>query len=348
MEIHQTSTFLEFAGDLSVLSSAPLNGGLKEAKRIVNHTTNASQEGPVEKFFRDRLSVSSSEIEEIVGLLTAVDVRTAFTEEVNTGTGDIKVGLTAGVNDAPGQSSCNTINIMLFTDADLSETAMANLFIVITEAKASALSDLEIVRDGAILTGTPTDAIAVAKPKDSGSGKIDYSGTGTELGSTTYELVNRGVGKALRENNGYKPDRSILVRLRERGIGREEITSTGFELLVGENDEEKLREDFVEILESYSEDPNVHFLVSSSFYLEEERGRFQLEGDPGHLVADELIGINIAEYIGGKNALFNFFRYDSKKPGILGDLPPFLDDVVGGLIAGCMTKLFEERRDNSS
>jgi hypothetical protein len=31
-----------------------------------------------------------------------------------------------------------------------------------------------------------------------------------------------------------------------------------------------------------------------------------------------------------------------KKPGILSRLPIFLDDAIGGLIAGCMTKLFEE------
>uniref|UniRef100_UPI002635B178 phosphatidylglycerophosphatase A n=1 Tax=Thermococcus sp. TaxID=35749 RepID=UPI002635B178 len=68
---------------------------------------------------------------------------------------------------------------------------------------------------------------------------------------------------------------------------------------------------------------------------------FEVEGDPVNLVADELIGIDVAEYIGGKMALFNFFYYDTKKPGILAELPPFLDDAIGGFIAGCMTKLFE-------
>ncbi|MFP4136370.1 MAG: adenosylcobinamide amidohydrolase [Candidatus Acetothermia bacterium] len=341
MEIRQTDELVEFSGDFKVLSSAPLNGGLTEAQRIVNHTTTASQEGPVEDYFKDKLAVNSRELEGIVGFLTAVDVRTVSISKALTGQGQVKVALTAGVNDPPGRSAAHTINALLFTDADLSPTAMANLFIVITEAKVAALRRLDIVKESEVITGTPTDAIAVATPQGVGSGEIDYSGTGTELGEAVFDIVERGVLEALHENNSYKPERSILDRLSERGINREEITSTAFELLVGDFEEEDYREEFVDVLEKYSKDPNVHFLIASSFYLEEERNRFRLEGDPGRLVADELLGINLAEYIGGKNALFNFFRYDDRKPGILGDLPPFLDDAVGGLIAGCMTNLFE-------
>ncbi len=57
------------------------------------------------------------------------------------------------------------------------------------------------------------------------------------------------------------------------------------------------------------------------------------------IVADELIGIDIAEYIGGKKALFNFFYYDTRKPGILSRLGVFMDDAIGGLIAGCMSRM---------
>jgi alpha-ribazole phosphatase CobZ len=59
-------------------------------------------------------------------------------------------------------------------------------------------------------------------------------------------------------------------------------------------------------------------------------------------MTDELIGMCIAEYIGGKKALFNFIRYDKHKPGIIRELDVFLDDAVAGLIAGCMTKIFDK------
>jgi alpha-ribazole phosphatase CobZ len=57
------------------------------------------------------------------------------------------------------------------------------------------------------------------------------------------------------------------------------------------------------------------------------------------VMADELIGLDIAEYLGGKKAMFNFVYYDTRKSDILGRLGVFMDDAIGGLIAGCMTKM---------
>ena len=344
MELKRTDSYVELAGDFEVLSSAPLNGGVTNAKRIVNHTTTPEEDGPIERYFRNKLSLSEPELADVVGFLTAVDVRTAFTGERSVNGGKIVVALTAGVNDSPEESGPHTINVLLYTDLDLSLTGMANLFIVITEAKTSALRRLEVLGENGQITGTATDAIAVAKPDTGASGEIDFTGTGTGIGKAVYELVETGISKAIKDNNGYKPDRNILTRLSERGITREDIVSAGFELLVGEEEEKKesLRGKFINTLEKYSTDPNIHFLIAAGFYLEEEKERFDLDGDPGQLVSDELLGMNIAEYIGGKNAMFNFVRYDRKKPGILGNLPPFLDDVVGGLTAGCMTEIFEK------
>ncbi|MFW6104483.1 MAG: phosphatidylglycerophosphatase A [Candidatus Bipolaricaulota bacterium] len=344
MEISSTEDYIELKGDFTTLSSAPLNGGLKEPKRIINHTTDPGRSGTVEDFFLEKLSLSGTPdaLDDIVGFITAADVGGAFTGEENLCDGTVKVVLTAGVGSPIDPRYHNTINIIVFTDLNLTVTGMANLFIVITEAKVSALRGLDVIKNGESITGTPTDAIAVAKPRSSRGEKIDFSGTATELGRSTYTLVKQGVREALKENNGYHPDRNILSRLEERGVSKEKIVQSAFDLLVGESNGRDLREEFVKILENYSEDPNIHFLASTAFYMEEEsEERFGLEGDPGRLIADELIGIDIAEYIGGKNALFNFTRYDRKKPGVLGELPPFLDDVVAGLVAGCMTKLFE-------
>ena len=93
-------------------------------------------------------------------------------------------------------------------------------------------------------------------------------------------------------------------------------------------------------------DPNVLLLVEATAYLDREarKGRWDLKGDPASIVCDELIGISIAEYIGGKKALFNFIRYDREKPGVLSRLGVFMDDAVGGLVAGCMTRIFEDWR----
>ncbi|WP_457742864.1 alpha-ribazole phosphatase CobZ [Thermococcus sp.] len=133
----------------------------------------------------------------------------------------------------------------------------------------------------------------------------------------------------------------LFSRLESKGITLEKMLDTALELYIGE-EREKVRKRLKTLMLRYLSDINVQALLLSALLLEEN---FKVEGDPVNLVADELIGINIAEYIGGKMALFNFFYYDTRKPGILAKLPPFLDDAVGGFIAGCMTRLFEGKKD---
>ena len=129
----------------------------------------------------------------------------------------------------------------------------------------------------------------------------------------------------------------FLQKLERHGVTLESMLDTAMELYVGK-DHERVRERLEKLMLRYLRDINIQALLLSALLLEEN---FEVEGDPVNLVADELIGIDIAEYIGGKMALFNFFYYDTRKPGILAELPPFLDDAIGGFIAGCMTKLFE-------
>ena len=130
----------------------------------------------------------------------------------------------------------------------------------------------------------------------------------------------------------------LLFRLESRGITIEKMLDTALELYI-DDEPDKVQEKLREMMLRYLNDINVQALLLSALLLEEN---FSVEGDPVNLVADELIGIDIAEYIGGKMALFNFFYYDTRKPGILAELPPFLDDAIGGFIAGCMTRLFQE------
>ncbi len=65
------------------------------------------------------------------------------------------------------------------------------------------------------------------------------------------------------------------------------------------------------------------------------------ESDPVHLISDEILGMRIANYINGVKGVFEFERIDRSKPGILKELGPFTDDVVGGLIAGVCSKVYE-------
>jgi alpha-ribazole phosphatase CobZ len=133
----------------------------------------------------------------------------------------------------------------------------------------------------------------------------------------------------------------------------DDLVEAGFELHVGGEEGtpvEDLKKGFRSLLEKNLRDPNVVLLIQAASHLDEVLKSdsdciFQGIEDPEALVADELIGMSIAEYIGGKKALFNYVRYDRAKPGILARLPPFMDDAMGALVAATMTRFFEDRHD---
>ena len=57
-------------------------------------------------------------------------------------------------------------------------------------------------------------------------------------------------------------------------------------------------------------------------------------------MADELIGLAIANYIGGARGMFEFVRFDQAKPGILKKLPPLTNDAIGALVAGVSSNVY--------
>jgi alpha-ribazole phosphatase CobZ len=126
------------------------------------------------------------------------------------------------------------------------------------------------------------------------------------------------------------------------------MVSTALELYVPvegeEGDRTELKKRLEETIKVECSDINIALLLAAALHSDEEeinKGRAGEAGetDAACIVADELIGLDIAEYIGGKKALFNFIYYDTRKPGILSRLGVFMDDAIGGLIAGCMTKM---------
>lgn len=126
--------------------------------------------------------------------------------------------------------------------------------------------------------------------------------------------------------------------LEELGVKEDELIESAFKLYVPHGlSEEEAKEKFSGLLKKYLSDVNVKALLYAGLLLER---KYNMKDDSVCLVADELLGIDIAEYIAGSRGVFEFIRYDKAKPGVLSKLPPFLDDVVGGLIAGIMSKIY--------
>jgi alpha-ribazole phosphatase CobZ len=149
----------------------------------------------------------------------------------------------------------------------------------------------------------------------------------------------------------------LLEYLEKKGITLKDLVDTALELFVphpGVDTEEKaveiLREEFLDTLS----DVNVSCLEVACFRAQEDaekelipgltKERFM--GRPG-LVADELMGLAIANYIAGVRGIFEFTRFDQAKPGILKKLGPITNDAIGGLVAGVSSNMYTRAFKNA-
>jgi len=142
----------------------------------------------------------------------------------------------------------------------------------------------------------------------------------------------------------------LTKRLQKHGITPDALIDTALKMYIYDpkiGGEKKMRRILGIEFKKALKDINVSSLVLAGFLLEEELKKGNVAGlakkkylsDPIDLIADEMLGMQIANYIAGSRSIFEFERFDKKKPGILQKLPPILDDVIAGLISGVLVKV---------
>ncbi len=147
-----------------------------------------------------------------------------------------------------------------------------------------------------------------------------------------------------------KQNPPLLTYLKDKGITLQSLIESALEMYVphpGVETQEKATKLLTEELLDILTDVNVSTLIVAAFHAQEEaeNGRIpglskeRFLGRPG-LVADELIGIAIATYIGGSKGMFEFVRFDQAKPGILKKLPPLTNDAIGAIVAGASSNVY--------
>ena len=139
----------------------------------------------------------------------------------------------------------------------------------------------------------------------------------------------------------------ILDYFVAEGILIGDLVDAGMELVDDAEVTDELRQKMkVQIFKSLT-DINVITLLVAAMRTEQDMSNNRIrEVDPGvdsaYLYTGDVLGLAIANQIAGTKATFNFKRYDEAKPGIIYGLSPMLDDIFAGLIAGCVSKIFEE------
>jgi alpha-ribazole phosphatase CobZ len=155
-----------------------------------------------------------------------------------------------------------------------------------------------------------------------------------------------------------KENPPLLEFLEKHDISLKSLIHCALEMYVphpGVETEEKaaemLREEFLDVLN----DVNIAILETAAFHAQEdaERGLIpgltqeRFRGRPGP-VADEILGIAIATYIGGTRAVFEYVRFDQAKPGILKKLGSITNDAIGALVAGVSSNVYTLAAKNAN
>lgn len=201
---------------LKILSSTVMEVKRKRVNFIISHTVGKkfTSDNPVE--YLACLAKKMNLGEQVLGLMTAVDVRhtvmssdtkrglavaTLCAAEVDRACSDEGVAAQTSIT-APG-----AINLVVLIDGNLSEAAMLNALITAAEAKTMAVMRSGIrLPYGTPAAGATNDAIVIAC---TGRGKPHpYAGAATDLGfligRTVYRSVTWGIGDCLVANGAAR------------------------------------------------------------------------------------------------------------------------------------------------
>jgi alpha-ribazole phosphatase CobZ len=343
------------------LSSAILGGGSSFVSSVVIMQVPANYEcdDPLNELERSCAELGIPD--DVLGFMTAAKVR-KVTSVVRERFEDSEalVVATAGLSNAviageplpmytlADSFKAGTINIIAVVNEPLDDVGMINAIIPMTEAKTAAIRDL-----GADHTGTTSDAVAILCPEGS---SVSYSGSATNVGIALARATRKAVLECLTKNGDGPRPTDFIMRLEEKGVTMDDMWEAALGLYVPNPDwsTDDLRVLFEERLNAMRTDVNINSIVLAAIDLDArgESGRLYglsregFQEDPVHLLADEMMAMALSEYISGTRGLFEYTRYDRKKPGILATLPPFLDDIVaaliGAIMSGIYTMLLEE------
>ncbi|HEX6736477.1 MAG TPA: adenosylcobinamide amidohydrolase [Azonexus sp.] len=104
-----------------------------------------------------------------------------------------------------GEEPAGTINVILLTNARLTDGAMARAIVTVTEAKTAALQDLQVpstYTPQVQATGTGTDSVIVVSGSD--GPLATYTGGHSKLGELIGKATYDAVLEALEKQNGFR------------------------------------------------------------------------------------------------------------------------------------------------
>ena len=239
------------------------------------------------------------------------------------------------------------LSYVIYIDRTISPKDLLKIFKLVADAKAKALAEMNlplhirnILNENdflAVLGNVPESNADSLDINNAEYDDIDFDELKIRI-SDAVEISLEDAFEKLGLNFG------ILDYLVSEGILIGDLVEAGLELVdddITQNLKDRMES---QILRSLA-DINVIALLMAAMRAEQDLTanniREMENNDKDPLLVGEVLGLAVSNQIGGTKAVFNFKRYAEAKPGIIYGLPPILDDIFAGLIAGCISRIFE-------
>ena len=236
---------------------------------------------------------------------------------------------------------------VVYLDKAISPGDLLKIFKLITGVKDKVLADMALPLHIRNILNT-NDFLAVLGNLPENNGKsLDINNA--EYDDIDFDDLKLRVSEAIEISledafRYYGLTFGILDYFVSLGIQIGDLVEAGLDLVEGVEITQDLKDKMnQQILKSLA-DGEVVALLFAAMKTEQDlnANRIREVNDLTNLYAGKVLGLAISNQIAGTKATFNFNLYDEAKPGIIWGLPAMLDDVFAGLIAGCVTKIFEE------
>jgi len=235
------------------------------------------------------------------------------------------------------------ISHVIYLDKVLSPKDLLRILKTVVNIKAKVLSDMDLPVHVQNILNTD-DFLAVLA-------NVDVSGDGLDINNAEFDDVDVDEFKVNLEEaveitleDAFEKiglTFGILDFLVAEGILIGDLVEAGLELL--DDDAQDLNDRLEsQIMKSFA-DINVSAIIMAAIRLQQDLSGICMRELDGlnALYSDEVFGMAISNQIAGTKGVLNFNRYIGAKPGIIYGLPPILDDAFAGLIAGCVSKIYD-------
>ncbi len=233
---------------------------------------------------------------------------------------------------------------VIYIDKVLSPKDLLKIFKIVTNIKAKFLAGLSLPLHIRNILNT-NDFLAVLANVNGDGESLDINNAEfDEIDFDDFKIrIEDAVEISLEDAfEKLKLTFGILDYFVAEGILIGDLVEAGLALVshveVNSELEDKLE---VQILKSLT-DVDVITLIVAALRTEQALNQNCLREIDEAVHTGDVLGLAVANQIAGTKATFNFLKYDEAKPGIIYGLPPVLDDVFAGLIAGCVTKIFDQ------